>query len=356
MKNQKVAGYVCAVLFTALGASSAAAQSNTASILFSRTYTAGDGSAYSALYRVKPSGAQRVPLTSRAVGINYRPGSWSPSGSSVVYEHLRDDRPGRSQLFVVDRQGGSPRRITTGPYIHRQPSWGPNGMIAYISDRGDHNLCLSVVHADGEGQRDLFCPDIPNRFSEPMTLSTPKWTPGGKSVVFEAAAYQPNLNESYWISYVYRVNAFTGARIQLTQQQLIDQAALEVAPDAMHGIYAFVEDNGPMVLVDFATGTQTPLYEGKLPHYSHDGRKIAYQGSNAVYVMNADGTNPQPAIAHPDPLANYRVADWSWDRTRILVTQTKTGHEPIMQIVDLATGDVSNVAAGTAADRGWYHP
>src|SRR5690349_18558123 len=113
MKNHKLAGSICALLLTALGASSAAAQTSTSEILFARTvYRAYDNAHGSALYRINTSGtglAQLVPVT---YGNDIVNGSWSPSGAAVAYEV---QQPGLFlQLYVVDRQGGAPHRITTG--------------------------------------------------------------------------------------------------------------------------------------------------------------------------------------------------------------------------------------------------
>jgi Tol biopolymer transport system component len=352
MKRQASLSFIAlltAALIAPVGAVQAA---STSSILFSRTHAAPDGSSYTSLYRVKPSGQNIVPLTSAQSGINYPSGDWSPSGSAVVYERLRNDSPNRSQLFVVDRQGGAPLRITSGSYRHQQPSWGPGGVIAYVSDRGNHNLCLATVHADGQGQRDLFCPNIFDRPTEPMTLSTPQWTPSGKSVVFEAAAYQDDLDGD-WVSHVYRVNVTTGAVVQLTRQHRTEDSILVVAPDAKQGIYFDHLANYPMSRVDFATGTQTALVYGQSPHYSRDGSKIAFDYQGRTFVMNADGSDMHAAIAAPSANAAYAVADWSWDGTRLLVN--KVGDNRRMQIVDLATGATSTVTDGTAAQSGWYH-
>lgn len=352
MKRQASLSFMAlltAALVVPVGAAQAA---STASILFSRTHTAPNGSTYTSLYRVKPSGQNVVPLTSAEAGTHYQPGSWSPSGSSVVYEHLRDGAPGRSQLFVVDRQGGSPHRITSGAYLHQQPSWGPGGMVAYIADRGNHNLCLAVVHADGQGQRDLFCPHIFDRPTEPMTLSTPQWTPSGKSVVFEAAAYEDDL-DGPWISHVYRVNVTTASVVPLTEQDLSEQTALAVAPDTKQGIYAYMHGDDSMYRVNFATGTQTQLGIGSSPRYSPDSSKVAFDKGGQIFVMNADGSNVRAAIANPNPNAVYSVADWSWNGTRLLVN--KVGENQRMQIVDLATGTATTVTDGTAAQDGWYH-
>ncbi|MCX7514755.1 TolB family protein [Frateuria hangzhouensis] len=351
MKRQAILSLLVAIAAAAVVPAAAAQAASTAAILFSRTYVAGDGSAYSGLYRVKPSGEHTVPLTFTLPGAEFRAGGWSPDGSHVVYERTAPDRSLESQLFVADRQGAY-RQVTGGSYLHQQPSWGPGGQIAFVSDRGDHNLCLSLTHADNQDQRDLFCPHILDRPSEPMTLSTPKWNPAGSRLILEAAAWGDSLDGD-WISHVYRVNVATGAAIELTLQHLPDQTELTVAPGLKAGIYARRYQIAPMYHVDFVTGSLTELGTGRAPKYSRDGRRIAFDRGNQVYVMDADGSDMYAVIADPDPNAGYSVADWSADGTRLLVNQT--GLAPLMQVVDLATGTTRDVGAGSAAYYGWYH-
>jgi Tol biopolymer transport system component len=352
MKCQTILSLLVAMAGATAAPLCIAQTSSPAAILFSRAYVAGDGSTYTGLYRVRPSGQETVPLTIAIPGATFRPGDWSPNGANVVYERVVTDFSLESQLFVTDRQGQGGRQITSGSYLHQQPSWGPDGQIAFVSDRGRHNFCVSLAHADRTGQEDLFCPDIFDRPTEPMTLSTPRWNPSGRSVIFEAAAWEDNIDGG-WVSHVYRVNVSTKAVVELTQQLLPDQTELTVAPDVKQGIYADKYRVTGMYHVVFATGALTPVGNGRSPKYSRDGSRIAFDRGNQVYVMNADGTNVRAVIADPDPTAGYTVADWSWDGTRLLVN--KTGLAPLMQIVDLSTGATRDVGAGSAAFHGWYH-
>lgn len=353
MNRQAILSLLLAVAATAGAPLCMAQTASTPLILFSRSYVAGDGSTYSSLYRMRPSGVETVPLTISLAGVTFRSGDWSPDGANIVYERLVGYWSRESQLFTASRQGPSDRRITSGSYMHQQPSWGPNGQIAFISDRGNHNMCLSLAHADTlEQQQDLFCPDIFDRPSEPMTMSTPKWNPSGRAVIFEAGAWEDNLDGD-WVSHVYRVNVTTRAAVELTEQHLPTQTELTVAPDVKQGIYGQKYRVDTMYHVDFATGTLTQLGDGRAPKYSRDGSMVAFDRGTQVYVMNADGSNARAVIADPDPNAGYSVADWSWDGTRLLVN--KTGLAPLMQIVDLATGATRDVGAGSAAYYGWYH-
>ena len=338
------------------------------SILFSRTnWRAFDSSSDTVLYRVKPSGDNVVPLTPVTYHVDYRGGSWSPSGGSIVYERDPQAASEPSQLFVVDRQGSGTHQITSGPGVHTQASWGPGATIAFVtSDSGA--ICLAAVRADGSHQRILFCPPHESGLRDYYVMSTPQWTPSGKSVLVEVGADEANL-EPRWFSRVYRVNVSTGASVKLTEQVFGDPdtggdpQTLAIAPDGKHGIYnAQASPANAMQLVDFSTGMRTPLAAtGESTLYSRDGSQIAFVHymptspyTRELLVMNANGSNPHPVIAAPDPDAYYTVADWSYDGTRLLVN--KVANDRLLQIVNLTTGTATTVTKGTAFKHDWYKP
>lgn len=338
------------------------------SILFMRTnWRAFDSSSDTVLYRVKPSGDNVVPLTPVTYHVDYRGGSWSPTGGSVVYERDPQATSEPSQLFVVDRQGSGAHQITTGSGVHTQEAWGPRATIAFITtDSGAY--CLAAVRADGTHQRILFCPPHESGLRDFYVMSTPQWTPSGKSVLVDVGAYEANL-EPRWFSRVYRVSVGTGTAVKLTEQVFGDPdtggdaQTLAIAPDGKHGVYAKeTSPDGALQLIDLTTGTRTPLaVHGQTPLYSKDGSKIAFiqhmatsPYSSRVFVMGANGDNPQPAMANPDPEAYYTVADWSQDGTRLLVN--KVANDRLLQIVNLATGAATTVTKGTSFKDDWYQP
>jgi Tol biopolymer transport system component len=361
MKNHKLAGSICALLLTALGASTAAAQTSTSEILFARTaYRAYDDTHGSALYRVNSSGTGAAQLASVTYGSDYVHGSWSPSGAAVVYEvDQQGDNRGSyvsAQLYVVDRQGGSLQQITTGTSAHQNPLWAPNsGIIAY-EEKG----CLATIRANGSSQHIVFCaPRDPDMGSSPR-IQLLRWTASGTSVLVVAGANEGGLDPQMWYSDVYRVNVSTGLATKLTQQAFTSGGfELAIAPDGTHGVYG----GNPMQLIDFATNTLTPLPTSGGTHmmYSPDGTKIAFLKRDTtspyaqnVYVMNADGSHVRE-LTQSTPYKTYlSIAGWSRNSTRVLANLA--GNDWWMRLIDVQDKTTVNVARGTALVGAWLHP
>ncbi|MGN2254854.1 TolB family protein [Frateuria sp. GZRe12] len=361
MKTNKLAGSICALLLTALSASAAFAQSSTASILFTRTINrAIDGAHGTQLYRVKPSGQDLAVLVPVTYGADIYGASWSPAGSSVVYEVEAGAQTSPyygSQLYVANRQGSSPRKLTTGDRPHTKPLWGPNGIIAFVSGN-----CLGTVHGDGTQEHIVFCPPRESGQGRSYPLNLFRWTPSGNGVLIEASGDEGGLEPITWFSTVYRVNVSTGYAVKLAAHVFDNsyERDLTIAPDNQHGVYS----GNPLQVLDFATNTLTPLpSSGFDPLYSPDGRKVAFLKTETnhspyytnVYVVHPDGSHLRVLTnASPDVLTYTAIADWSWDSTRLLVDQV--GDDRWLQIIDLRNNTRRNVTNGTADKHAWFHP
>ena len=365
MKTRQLTASICALLLSALSASSVVAQTSTASILFIRGVTQPGGDDYGIrLGRVQPSGEGVAWLTPLIYGVLFHGGGWSPAGSAVVYERSGE---GASQLYVVNRQGGNMRQITTGPNSNTAASWGPNGIIAFINrdneiDEITSRDCLGTVRPDGTQQHIVFCPPRPPgaENSRYVVLSQPQWSADGKCVYVVAGSSEGSLEPRMWFSDAYRVNVATGTAVRLTRQvftgALFVRYPLAISPDGTRGVYG----GNPMHTIDFATNTLRPLStSGDDPVFSKDGRKVAFDRENSngrrrVYVMNADGSHIRRALANPEPGSEYVPVDWSFDSTRVLVNQF-LGSEGV-QIIDLRTHTARPVINDTVEDGAWFHP
>jgi len=66
--------------------------------------------------------------------------SWSPDGKQVVFV---SDRAGLPQLYILSPRGGRQQRLTYHGRENVTPDWGPDGRIAYSSKRGGaYQICV----------------------------------------------------------------------------------------------------------------------------------------------------------------------------------------------------------------------
>jgi len=115
------------------------------------------------------------------------PPAWSPDGKRIAFTATYD-RKAFGQLYVIDRTGGRPRRITPpDAKACEHPLWTPDNTILYSASRGrEYGLYSSV--ADGRPAMRLV---FPCSVRSPLDLS-----PDGKTVVFMGAPADGDLSKS----------------------------------------------------------------------------------------------------------------------------------------------------------------
>ena len=217
---------------------------------------------------------------------------WSPDGTRIVY--IADGEPGGIQLFVrwMDAEGATSQitRVVESP---SGVEWSPDGKslsfqmrvpkpepwplempaaprgakwteaprvvqsVKYRADRQgflpDGNTQLFVVSAEGGAPRQITSGDWDNAGG--------RWMPDGTALVF-AANRIPDAAYAWRQSDVYRVQVATGTITRLTTR------------------------NGP-------DGNPVPSPDGKFIAYTgYDSTDATWQDA-ALYVMNADGSEPR---------------------------------------------------------------
>ena len=151
---------------------------------------------------------------------------------------------------------------------------------------------------------------------------------------------------------VHRIVAPLGMREQLT---FGDGSVIEArAPQSGVG-FAFVRrTGGHPQLFDYAgAGAARQLTQGNYEHgspvWSHDGKRVAFYGTDRtgvnddIYVVNIPaGTRPQLAIA--GSAGSWRPLDWSQDDSKLLLLNTVSPQQSALYVAEVSTGALTPVA------------
>ena len=111
---------------------------------------------------------------------------WSPDGSQLVYASDQSG-VGRPQLYIISREGGTPRRISSRGTENIAPDWGPNGLIACASRVGGQYI-IAVIQPSS-GQTSYLT-------SDGADYEDPSWAPDGRHIV---AARSVNHQSSIYL-------------------------------------------------------------------------------------------------------------------------------------------------------------
>lgn len=234
-------------------------------------FFASDGGGDFEIYAINPNGGSARKLTDNLTN-DWSP-AWSPDGSKIAF--VRQVTSDYTQVFVMNADGtnqiGLGSATGTGAL---EPTWSPDGKrIAF------GGVC--TINADGT---DRTCPTNLRGWS-------PAWSPEGKIGFIRGAGFYE----------IYAANPDGTGLVNLSAADGTGTApsstALDWSPDG--GRIVFETVSAGLHTMDSNGLNRKPLggLSGENPTWSPDGQKIAYDASgDNIYVVNIDA--PTNTISH----------------------------------------------------------
>jgi TolB protein len=237
----------------------------------------------------------------------------SPDGTTLAFVTMADGTP---QIGVIGIDGVGLRIVTDQPFQANTPTWSPDSQrIAFIGLNESGNRDVYVIDADGSNQQRLT--------TNPGDDENPQWSPDGSTILYND---NPTSGEFSHENEIWAVSTGGGGATRLTDDN---------AYDAM-------------------------------PSWSPDGTEILFIRGGSFWRMNADGSNKRPLLDGKD--VEGFSPTWSLDGTSVaylefedfsanaLIAGTRLFGSSVLsvKVLDLATGDVTDVGVRVASD--WNRP
>lgn len=266
-------------------------------------------------------GSERITLSDRGWNGNQR---WSPDGSRIVYQSVRDGSLG--DIFIRNSDGTNEIDLTKNPGSCDSHSiWSPDGQKLVFNSYRDGNTNIYRMNPDGTGLErltddpadewvasyspdgtqiafvkdwDVWTMDINgtnqiNRTNNPARDNFYCWSKDGSKIFFSS-----DRDGDYEI---YSMNPDGSEQINRTQNPAYD-CYPDCSPDGQEIVF-YSERTGDheIYAVDMSGNlrklTDNPGIQDMDPKYSPDGTKISYvagevyPGNLDIWTMSRDGTN-----------------------------------------------------------------
>lgn len=191
----------------------------------------------------------------------------SPDGKQVAFS-------AQGALWIMERQGGKARRITSFDIEGTAPVWSPDGKtIAFQNYTADGNYHIWIVNPDGSNLRELT--------TGPYDDREPAWHPNGAEIVFSS----DRSNDGQYK--IWRVAVEAGVSTSVTTGPGAESDPI-VSPS---GDEVAFSDSGSIYTVPLNGGSRKLIGLGAIPAYSKDGKEFIFQTANRVLTVKGNAVS-----------------------------------------------------------------
>ena len=237
--------------------------------------------------------------------------SFAPDGSHILYTQFGHG----THLRVTDVQGTFDRPVfaDSSTSLNAFGSWSPDGNhIAYVSNQFGGLLKIAAVHADGSGP-------VPLSTQSFSFAGTTGWSPDGQYIAAEVAT-----SSAPSTPYIALMPAAGGPLVETLPNPLLFLNASDFswAADGTQLAMTRLDSDAPRVVIVKRDGSQPfvlapNLLYSEVANWSNDGARILFLGALAstngqqwIFVARPDGTHVHPVVEGAMLSPNYPV----WNR------------------------------------------
>jgi Tol biopolymer transport system component len=227
----------------------------------------------------------------------------------------------------------------------------PDGtMVAYTSPDDTGTSQVFIANLDGT--------DVQQVTHDRDGAAFPDWSPDGSAIAYTTRAYYPSGDVDKGNIFV--LDLATGETSQVTNEKPTTESLAppgfpQFSPDGASIIYEVNRGDGWGMRIVPVTGGKSVLLVGGGKNdveawtgtLSPDGSTLAVACSGrleGICIADADGTNLRTLVSG----LRLNYPRWSPDGTRIAYTSSSGGNKVF--VVDVATGEATDVADGIASD------
>jgi Tol biopolymer transport system component len=277
---------------------------------------------------------------------------------SIAFQGFDPDT-GSYEIYAVNPDGSGLTGLTAAPESDEtEPSWAPDaGRIAFVSDRAggiSRATAIYVMNADGSGVRKLVAGGLEQ--------TSPAWSPDGASIAFSRCTFFTESGVCSSSQIVIVRPDGQGARnvTEPVAQESVTDSSPSWSPDGKRIVFTRTlsfGDNQIWVVGADGKGLRRLLGDDSEsdhnPSWSPDGTRIVFSsdvlGTDAIFMMNADGSDPQKLIDEfrdpddPDATIGGGAVNPSFAPTGTRIVFSATGE---LWTANLTGQDVVRVAEG----------